>query len=67
MYGDMGMKFERRVQSRITVPGMWPSLWRKGVADNGGMGYLAGKIRSPALDMHFEVLVRHLSSIRFSC
>lgn len=64
------MKFERRVQSRMTVPGMWPSFWRKGVADNGGigkLGYLAGKIRSLALDVPFKVLVRHLSSIRFSC
>lgn len=31
---------------------------------SGGGGYLAGEIRSPALDMEFEVLVRHLSNVR---
>lgn len=34
---------------------------------SGGCRYLAGKIRSPALDMEFEVPVRHLSSVRFNC
>lgn len=50
----------RDVAKRLVKRSCWWWRYRE-------VGVFGRKIRSPALDMHFEVLVRYLSSTRFSC